>query len=699
MNSAGCSGRLTWCFGVVLLAGFSAHAQEGSPCDPDNQYKKQSIVIYTNGIQTARVDGQVALLEIAEGWRDFHQERNARCVEYDYDFNRDSFRCERRLEFSESRCFGHRYNPSESFLGDIFETFNVLNLEQHREALRRLATSDDEDCLFFADITQEICGLTVGERRAQLVRRIDDAAVDIIRRLQDDAREYLERGRRVLLVGHSEGSLISHRVYEALRKEDGGFYSEALGAILIATPLPASSSCASDSRCLHFTNAIDVVINLLRVARPLDPPLPGTANRGLPLPRLLSSRYRADPFYHGLLESYWRRGLTSRRELDEHFVALFGDSGLVRYPVPTFTASLAHMVPENTQDTPSALPRLAVATGLMSFNPAGMLTPSFKPNTISSRPAGLFSGQPGISEQAGSIVIEGGGLARDRTGVWSGEVLLEERNGDIVQTVGVGRVSIAVDEVVCEDCLEPEMVVVPAGSFRMGDIQGGGYSDERPVHTVDIKSFAVGKYEITRAQYEAFVNAESYDAGTTWRDPFTEFNPPQTQTGQHPVVGVSWDDAKAYVAWLRRATGKRYRLLTESEWEYVARAGTETRYHFGNSEASVRGNANCAESVCDDGYTNTAPVGSFGANAFGLHDVHGNVWEWVEDCWHGNYEGAPTDGSAWLGEDGGNCAQRVLRGGSWISTGAGVLRAAFRGRGRAPFVRGSGIGFRLAQDL
>ncbi len=238
--------------------------------------------------------------------------------------------------------------------------------------------------------------------------------------------------------------------------------------------------------------------------------------------------------------------------------------------------------------------------------------------------------------------------------------------------------------------LEPEMVFIPGGSFRMGDIQGGGLAREKPVHTVNIQFFAVGKYEITRAQFEAFVDETGHDAGSLWRDPGF------SQTGEHPVVGVTWHDARAYIAWLNGRTGKRYRLLTESEWEYVARAGTETLYHFGNDAASLRGNANCFEGVCADGFDRTAPVGSFGANAFGVHDMHGSVWEWVEDCWHGNYNGAPTDGSAWVGE---NCLrdEPVFRGGAWNSA-ARLLRAAFRS-GALPTYRNISNGFRLAQDL
>ena len=131
--------------------------------------------------------------------------------------------------------------------------------------------------------------------------------------------------------------------------------------------------------------------------------------------------------------------------------------------------------------------------------------------------------------------------------------------------------------------------------------------------------------------------------------------------GRQPVINVTWDDAKRYVAWLSRMTGKPYRLLTEAEWEYAARAGTQTAYSWGDEIG--KGNANC--DGCGSQWDNkqTAPVGSFAANAFGLYDMHGNVWEWVEDCFHDNYEGAPDDGSAWTAD--GDCNSRVLRGGSW----------------------------------
>ena len=155
--------------------------------------------------------------------------------------------------------------------------------------------------------------------------------------------------------------------------------------------------------------------------------------------------------------------------------------------------------------------------------------------------------------------------------------------------------------------------------------------------------------------------------------------------GDRPVIHVSWKDAKAYVAWLSRKTGERYRLLSESEWEYAARAGTTTKYHWGNSFDNSRAN---------NGFK-TITVGGYAANEFGLHDMHGNVWEWIEDCWHDSYAGAPNDGRAWT--SGGECTRRVMRGGSWSSN-PGNLRAADR---RRYGVDGwnSDIGFRVARTL
>ena len=168
--------------------------------------------------------------------------------------------------------------------------------------------------------------------------------------------------------------------------------------------------------------------------------------------------------------------------------------------------------------------------------------------------------------------------------------------------------------------------------------------------------------------------------------------------GNRPVINVTWRDAGQYVRWLSRKTGKRYRLLSESEWEYVARAGTTGPFHFGStiSTNQVNYNGNSTYGGGSKGIRRgeTVSVGSFPANSFGLHDVHGNVWEWVEDCWYGDYHGAPLDGSAWV--TGGNCGNRVLRGGSWYDY-PRYLRSAVRYRD-GPWVRDYNLGFRVAPD-
>ena len=246
----------------------------------------------------------------------------------------------------------------------------------------------------------------------------------------------------------------------------------------------------------------------------------------------------------------------------------------------------------------------------------------------------------------------------------------------------------------CPSC--PEMVVIPAGTFRMGCVSGSDacYSDERPVHQVEIASFALSRHEVTRGQFSAFVAATGHDTpggcvgfrSGSWRD----------QSGQrddHPVVCVNWNDAQAYVRWLGRETGERYRLPSESEWEYGARAGTMTAWYWGDRAQDQCQYANASDSGCDDGWERTAPVGSFRANGFGLHDMAGNVWEWVEDCWHDDYGGAPRDGSAW--SRGGDCGRRVLRGGSW-SNDPRFLRSADRYRYDAEN-RYSDFGFRVAR--
>jgi formylglycine-generating enzyme required for sulfatase activity len=240
----------------------------------------------------------------------------------------------------------------------------------------------------------------------------------------------------------------------------------------------------------------------------------------------------------------------------------------------------------------------------------------------------------------------------------------------------------------CSQC--PEMVRLRPGSFTMGSPSGepGREYIEGPQHRVAIGyAFSLGRYEVTRAEFAEFVAATGHRAAGDWR------NPGFSQTDRDPVVNVSWNDAKAYVAWLSQMTGKSYRLPTESEWEYAARAGTETVRFWGNDDKDGCAYAN-AQFRCPNPYANTAPVGRFKPNQFGLHDMLGNVWEWTEDCWadREGYAGSPTDGSA---SSSGDCARRVLRGGSWGSQPRNV-RSASRNGGSA----GGGFthyGFRVAR--
>ena len=240
----------------------------------------------------------------------------------------------------------------------------------------------------------------------------------------------------------------------------------------------------------------------------------------------------------------------------------------------------------------------------------------------------------------------------------------------------------------CPEC--PEMVVVPAGRFH----RGGGYPYARPVHEVTISDpFAVGRYEVTRGEFVRFVQATGYDTENAGCPGFS-------QTDRHPVTCVSWYDAQAYVQWVSRQTGKPYRLLSEAEWEYVARAGTATEYWWGNTASHDYANYG-ADKCCNglatgaDHWVTAAPVGSFTANAFGVFDTAGNVWEWVADCWNKDYRGAPTDGSAWTS---GVCSQRVVRGGSWVNSPEN-LRSAVRIGLDIGLRNDDRFGFRVARTL
>jgi formylglycine-generating enzyme required for sulfatase activity len=282
----------------------------------------------------------------------------------------------------------------------------------------------------------------------------------------------------------------------------------------------------------------------------------------------------------------------------------------------------------------------------------------------------------------------------------------------------------------CPTC--PELVVIPAGTFLLGTGADAGERDpERgespPLPVTMSRPFAIGKYEVTVAEFRAFVAATQYApggdcriaSGGAWlRLPdrsWTAPGFPVPQAANEPVVCVSWDDAKAYTDWLTKLTGKAYRLPSETEWEYAARGGTTTPRYFGDrdsdedtvlSVACDYANVYDASSVtelpfpypharCSDGHTYTAPVGSFKPNAFDLYDVIGNVREWLRDCYTGSYVGRAPDGRAW--EWAGGCELRGVRGGSWATRPA-ESRAAARGA-EPQGLRQADLGFRVAREL
>lgn len=229
----------------------------------------------------------------------------------------------------------------------------------------------------------------------------------------------------------------------------------------------------------------------------------------------------------------------------------------------------------------------------------------------------------------------------------------------------------------------PEMIALPAGKFTMGSPKPDGFDNERPQRLITIdREFAVGKFEITWEEFNL----------CRWEGPCSPISDDGFGGGRRPVTNVSWEDAKTYVEWLSRATGQNYRLLSEAEWEYADRAGSTTTYPWG--PAPSVGKANC--DGCGSQWDNksTAPVGSFEANGFGLHDMAGNAWEWVEDCFAGSYSaGQPTNGAAFSPDD---CEMRVNRGGSWATT---VTRLRSANRLMAyPADRFEHLGFRVARS-
>lgn len=297
----------------------------------------------------------------------------------------------------------------------------------------------------------------------------------------------------------------------------------------------------------------------------------------------------------------------------------------------------------------------------------------------------------------------------------------------------------------CKDC--PEMIVIPAGSFMMGspDNEKGRSSDtaqgaiEGPQRLANIRQFAVGKFDITKKQWAAFVKTTKHPAGGNcgWAKlPGEDSTQPWLpnpaanwnhlgffQDSSHPATCLSWNDAADYVQWLSKKTGFAYRLLSESEWEYAARAGTTTAYYWGDSASHEHGNYG-TDTINGIGATSghdqwmfTSPVGSFPPNQFGLYDMSGNVWQWVDDCYCVSYAGLPTDGSAYNHNvllDSTNrftwmlmknaCAFHMVRGGCYGDS-PSLLRSAYRNWGGIPgamnpdLSRSAGVGFRVARVL
>lgn len=321
-----------------------------------------------------------------------------------------------------------------------------------------------------------------------------------------------------------------------------------------------------------------------------------------------------------------------------------------------------------------------------------------------------------------TMVLEGWGI-----------MLTENRQGTSASSSAIQTSQASMSRSETRFSFEPEMVHIPSGKFLMGssETESGRDSNEKPQHEVTIPHpFAISRSEITVGQFRQFVQDKAYHQGKTYLtaaeqngqgclglnaenkqgEQFSERNwknPGFKQKDDHPVVCVSWNDAQTYVAWLSRSTGVEYRLPTEAEWEYAARASTITeRFYQDDKQCEyANGLSQDEQSIadqdwslakCSDGYVYTAPVASFGQNQFGLFDILGNVAEWTQDCWHDHYNNAPNDGSAWLEKRGGDCDFRVIRGSSWLHS-PRSLRSAHRDW--APTnVAVNLLGFRIARS-
>lgn len=232
----------------------------------------------------------------------------------------------------------------------------------------------------------------------------------------------------------------------------------------------------------------------------------------------------------------------------------------------------------------------------------------------------------------------------------------------------------------CDNC--PEMVVIPSGSFKMGDLVGDGLDREKPVHRVTIeKPFAIGKFEVTFQQWDACLDA----GGCTYRPDDLNWG-----RGNRALGDVTWKDANDYVNWLSCFTGARYRLPNEAEWEYMARAGSATKFPWGNEIGEAK--ARCLS--CEGGLPQPIEVGNFAPNDFGVYDTVGSVGEWVEDCLNNDYSGAPANGSAWVS---GQCYYRIVRGGGWYGD-AKFLTSSYRNYKNVD-ARDDTFGIRVARDI
>ena len=306
-------------------------------------------------------------------------------------------------------------------------------------------------------------------------------------------------------------------------------------------------------------------------------------------------------------------------------------------------------------------------------------------------PAGGDGRKPGVEKQPGEQVK----LPDDTPATWSSWPVPGKGIAVMVIVIAVALAGVLANKKIrfrLQHGSEiPEMLFISGGEFVMGsdpETDADSQGAEQPAHRVQVNDFYIGKYEVSFDEYDLYAHANNIE-------------PPGDigfGRGKRPVISVSREDAQAYANWLGEQTGDRYRLPTEAEWEYAARAGTETRYWWGDAvDQDGKLWANCYS--CTRQWDKTAPAGQFPANAFGLHDTAGNVWEWVQDCWHDSYAGEtrPDDGSAWEGADGGDCERGVIRGGSWYHAPM-TLRSAYRFEGGSA-ARYYFRGFRLARDI